>query len=345
MALDPMTIARARRAIRQAVQQYLFDPNVSLIDFGYPEHDGQIVDDELAIRFHVRQKLTGAALESAAEAGNTRPIPPVIGGFQTDVPQGTYRPYRSMWSNGWWLPPAKPQRQTRLDTLKGGISISDVFHTSAGTLGCKVIDRFTGDEMILSNWHVLVVEWTARPGQRICQPGRLDGGVTSADAIATLTRDAMSVNLDAAVAKLTGDRQLLNDQLNLGGVTGVAQAELGMEVAKSGRTTGVTHGRVTAVDGMAKIRYNGIDRVIRNVMTIEPSRPAEQVSAPGDSGSVWLNPDTMQAVSLHFAGSDFPERGLAIDLQTILDTLNVDLALEPRAARTSAFARRSLSRV
>ena len=37
----------------------------------------------------------------------------------------------------------------------------------------------------------------------IFQPGRLDGG-TAANAVARLTRDAMAVNLDAAVATLTG---------------------------------------------------------------------------------------------------------------------------------------------
>jgi endonuclease G len=41
-------------------------------------------------------------------------------------------------------------------------------------------------------------------------------------------------------------------------------------------------------------------------------------------------------VGLHFAGSDVPERGLAIDLQAVLDALNVDLAIDrpPVAARS-----------
>ena len=34
----------------------------------------------------------------------------------------------------------------------------------------------------------------------------------------------------------------------------------------------------------------------------------------------------------HFAGSDFPERGLAIDLPTVLDALNVRLAIAPATA-------------
>jgi len=223
------------------------------------------------------------------------------------------------------------------DPLRGGISISDEYHNAAGTLGGMVIDRLTGETMLLSNWHVLVADWGARTGQRIYQPGRLDGGV-AVDTIATLTRDAMAANLDAAVATLNGDRRLINDQLDLGPVTGVGRAELGMELVKSGRSSGVTHGIVTAVEGTAKLRYGLLERIIRNVVTIEP-RGFGEVSAPGDSGSWWLDPATMRAIGLHFAGSDFPERGLAIDMPTVLDVLNVDIATD-REVVTSLQARR-----
>jgi hypothetical protein len=334
MNVDLMTLARARLALREAIRSHLFDPNVSLIDFGNPEHEGQIALGELAIRIHVKKKLFGATLEAAVAAGYTRPIPPAIGGFPTDVPQGTYRVYQWPWDRSWWAPPAANPHRAHDDPLRGGISISDEFHNAAGTLGGKVIDRATGAEMILSNWHVLVADWTARPGQRIYQPGRLDGG-TFADSVATLARDAMSVNLDAAVAALNGSRTLINDQLELGPVTDVGKAELGMELVKSGRTSGATRARVTAVEGTAKIAYGSLSRVIRQVVTIEPRLGFEQVSAPGDSGSWWLDPTTMRAIGLHFAGSDFPERGLALDMQSVLDALNVDIAagrpVAPRA--------------
>src|SRR5262249_6599703 len=194
MYLDPMTIARARLAMRAAIRDHLFDPNVGMIDFGHPEHNGKILWDELAIRIHVKKKLNEAELETASMLGITSPIPRCIDGFPTDVPQGIYR--ASSW--GVPRPPRSPDlHQAFNNPLCGGISISDEFHNAAGTLGGRVIDRATGAGMILSNWHVLVAEWAARPGQRIYQPGRLDGG-TSANVIATLTRDAMSVNLDAA---------------------------------------------------------------------------------------------------------------------------------------------------
>ena len=45
MRLAPGMRARARLALREAIRFHLFDPNVGLIDLGFPEHAGQIVED------------------------------------------------------------------------------------------------------------------------------------------------------------------------------------------------------------------------------------------------------------------------------------------------------------
>jgi endonuclease G len=208
--------------------------------------------------------------------------------------------------------------------MQGGISVSNAYTNGYGTLGGLVFDRKSGDPMILSNWHVLASKWHARPGWPIYQPGRGDGG-SQEDTVAQLCRHAMSSDLDAAVAKLTGCRDLVNDQFNLGPVRGVSWAEFGMEVIKSGRRTGVTYGRVTGVEGTARLPYKGVRRTIRNVMTIEPRVAYGQVSAKGDSGSLWLQEETMHAVGLHFAGGNRPEHALAIYVQPVLDALDVDM--------------------
>jgi hypothetical protein len=325
MNLEPKIIARAGLALNEAIRAHLFDRNVTFIDFGLPIRQGRIAEEELAVRIHVRKKLADAALETAVDAGHTRPIPRVISNFTTDVLEGTYRPHFVGWQRDAFINP----RASRAEFLHGGISISDEYHYTYGTLGGKVIDRNTGAEMILSNWHVLVAEWGVRPGQRIYQPGRLDGGV-STDTVATLTRDAMSVNLDAAVATLNGSRPLINDQLYLGPVSGVSRVQLGAEVVKSGRATDKTYGRVTGIMGTARMVYGRrlrLERTIRDVVTIEPSFPYAEVSAGGDSGSWWLDAETRQAIGLHFAGSDFPERALAHDMTTVLEALNVAIAV------------------
>jgi endonuclease G len=173
------------------------------------------------------------------------------------------------------------------------------------------------------------------------QPGQLDGG-TLPDAVAALTRDAMALNIDAAVATLNGSRQLLNDQLSIGRLSGVAQPQLEMQVCKSGRTSNVTFGLVTGTNGVTSpIQYDSITRIIKSVVTIDPRSTFEQVSAAGDSGSCWLDPENNRAVALHFAGSDFPQRALAMDMQTVLDALEVDLAAAPEAVTAAGLADRS----
>jgi endonuclease G, mitochondrial len=324
MAFEDGISGRVRLALRVAVRDYLLaDDNVTAVDFGLPEHEGALAEDERAIRVHVRQKLPLGVLEAAGMVA----VSPRIREFQTDVLEGTYRPH--LW---WGTAPVKATADPRLgraDPLRGGVSISEGRHVAAGTLGTRVVDRSTGVEMILSNWHVLVADWTGRSGQSIYQPGRLDGAVAT-DAVARLTRDAMSSNLDAAVATLTGSRAIVNDQLGLGPITGVMLASHALQVVKSGRTTGVTHGQITGLSGVVKIGYSGVQRLIRQVVTIDPVAGGE-VSRPGDSGSVWLENANRGAVGLHFAGSDAPERALAIDFASVLAALDVELEPEPLA--------------
>ncbi len=334
MTVDSMKMAYARLALRQAVGLYLFDRDrkINLIDIGLPVDGGRAGAEDVVLRFHVDEKIPLFQLEAMGKP----PIAGPIFGIPTQVIEGAYRP--QLWP--WWgrrtAPRANP-RTTRSDPLRGGISISDELHASAGTLGGLVRDRDTHEPMLLSNWHVLVVEWRARRGQRIVQPGRFDGG-GRADTIATLERDAMSANFDAAVAKLTpGSRQLINEQLDLGPVVGVGRAVKGLRVQKSGRTTEVTKGRVTGTDGVARMRYDGVDRIIRNVMTIEPLVSGAQTSKGGDSGSWWLDAD-LRAIGLHFAGSDVPERALALDMQSVLDALNVEIVPARQVAVSPEFA-------
>ncbi len=322
MNLTSKTLAHAQLAVRAAARQFLFDPNIKLIDFGFPLRDGARDESDLAVRIHVREKLSGSALENATEQGRTQMIPATIGGFRTDVPEGNYHLH---WRSAWRRTQTNVRAQ-RVEVMRGGISISDEHHNTYATLGGAVVDRASGEAMLLSNWHVLVGSWWAKRGQRIYQAGRGDGG-SYVDTVATLDRDAMASNLDAAVAKLDGSRAIMNEQYGLGKVTGVVAPQLGMSVVKSGRRTGITSGLVTAVEGVAKMRYDNRDRIIRNVVTIEPANGVTEVSAGGDSGSWWLEVNTRAAVGLHFAGSDAPERALANDMSAVLNALNLELMI------------------
>ncbi|MGD8805506.1 MAG: hypothetical protein PVH65_06625, partial [Chloroflexota bacterium] len=314
-------------ALYREAQSWVFDPNITMVDFGWYQNDEGLVEGDYRIRFHVRQKFEeGPQLESAIDEGQTSgEIPEHIGPFKRNVIESGYELQR--WWLSWWRPRQQEQRALRADPLRGGISIGNEYAYDYGTLGALVVDRDTGKVMCLSNWHVLVKYWTARRGQRIYQPGRRDGG-TSADTVASLERHAMSVNLDAAVAKLTNARSLTNDQLDIGAITGVQQPELGMNVVKSGRGSKITYGRISGIEGISEpISYSGTERRIFHMITIDQRASHEEVSRGGDSGSIWIDADSKQAIGLHFAGYNQPERALAMNIVNVLNALNVDLYL------------------
>src|SRR5690349_8408360 len=98
MKLDAPTLARARIALRAAIANHLFDPNVNLIDVGIPREKGKLLEDELAIRFHVHKKHSDFALQAAiaqGETGGALPEALAVGSvvFRTDVVESSYRPH------------------------------------------------------------------------------------------------------------------------------------------------------------------------------------------------------------------------------------------------------------
>ncbi len=315
---------KAERELDRAVRRYLFNPRVSMIDFGWKINDreGRKLVKTPCIRIHVREKSYDLAFESFAEVNPDLVIDTSLIDYPVDLPRASYGINQQY---SWWPQPVNP-RGHLFNPLRGGISISNSATYGYGTMGGKVIDRRTGKEMILSNWHVLVGSWYVGPGIPIYQPGRMHGG-TSDNTVAYLTRDAMDLFMDAAVAELNHARPMINEQVDLGSVTGVTAPERDMLVTKSGSRTEVTEGVITGLIGRMAMTYDGVRRVIRNVVHISQTPLNEEVSAGGDSGSWWLEKGTRRAVGLHFAGSDVPEYALAISMPELLDALEVDLAL------------------
>ena len=323
--LNKQTLQKARRALQKASALHLFDPNVSHIDYGLRirESEENRIENELTIRVHLRKKLKGDAFKAFADRYPERVIDPEIIGFPIDIPEANYRLHY------WWGGPENNfnTRRKLHNVMKGGISISNELSYGYGTLGGKVIDRQTGEQMILSNWHVLIGSWFAKPGLTIYQPAQSDGG-KSKNTVAVVKRDAMKNGIDAAVAKINGIRSIINEQLEIGPVTGVASPRLGMNLTKSGRGSDITDGIITGAEGQSAIYYGGFRRIIKNVIHIAQINASNQVSAPGDSGSWWLEKDTRRAVGLHFAGSNNPEYALAISMPEVLNALDVEIALQ-----------------
>src|SRR5262245_6593796 len=318
LSIDPQDLRMAIRARNRAAAHYLSNPRVSLIDVGLKikEQQGNRIINQLCVRIHLINKPAGPAFEAFRAASPGLVIDQDVVGYPLDFIKTKYRQHQSTF--------ARPARARAFRPLRGGISISNEWFFNFGTLGGIVKDQETGKPMILSNWHVLAGSSRAPAGLRIYQPGYGDGG-DSRSTIARLKRHAMEQNIDAAVAELIGQRPTINDQLGIGSVSGVEAPALGMRVIKSGRTSEVTRGIITGVGGVSTIQYGRFPHQIRHIVHIAQTADGDEVSAGGDSGSWWLEESTRRAVGLHFAGSDDPEYGLALDMPQVLIALKVEL--------------------
>jgi len=105
--------------------------------------------------------------------------------------------------------------------------------------------------------------------------------------------DKMNSSLDYGAAIVAPEIDVSAAVLELDKLQRIADAEVGMRVVKSGAATGVTIGVVAEVTPM--------------LITIEKptESPADYVlSDLGDSGAVWLDAQTGNAVGLHFTRQD-----------------------------------------
>ncbi len=220
----------------------------------------------------------------------------------------------------------------------GGCSIGHYACGCAGTLGGTVLDE-NERPLILSNNHVMAQLNDARKGDRILQPGPLDGGVVNQDTLATVERfvplkwgGEQANFVDACVAGPQDDELLAPGFMDVGGeYPSLLSAALGMKVRKSGRTTGVTTGgEVTDIDATFTVGYGSKGRALfRNQMVV---RSATRFSDHGDSGSFILTDDEpLGTVGLLFAGNSPGTVTLANHMQTVLEELRAHLPVHDSA--------------
>jgi hypothetical protein len=317
----------------------LSKPNVVGIGVGY-KIKGQQKTSDLSVVVLVRQKIPQAGLTAEMM------VPQRVDTIPTDVIEvGEIK--------------ALQARTDRWRPAPGGVSIGH-YQITAGTFGAVVRDRTTNERLILSNNHVLANSNNANPGDAILQPGAADGGQAAQDTIAHLVRfcpiqfsidegncdiantfanlgnalaqllgskhrlkafqaDPAATNLvDAAVARPINDADILNNILEIGEVSGKMEAVLGMPVRKSGRTTELTTGEITLLDATVNVSY-GIGRIAQ----FDGQIVSGPMSQGGDSGSLLVAGDSLQAVGLLFAGSE--QTTIYNPIQAVLDCLEVDL--------------------
>lgn len=188
-------------------------------------------------------------------------------------------------------------------------------NSTAGTIGALVTDGTS--YYALSNHHVFAAGPDAKVGDGLLQPGVYDGGAAPADVIATLAafepiEFSLFANnrIDAALG-LTEDVDYRTPSDGYGAPrTEPVVARPGLPVKKYGRTTGLTAGRVDAINATVNVRYRGESQTARFTGQIIVCCSA---SAGGDSGSLIVaddvddegeaGPDDRRPVALLFAGN------------------------------------------
>ena len=214
-----------------------------------------------------------------------------------------------------------PPNRAKHRPIVGGVSIAPLGEAFVGTLGCFVQRRVTGIGQIfaLSNNHVLADTNRLPSGTLIVQPGPETGPSTPTDAFAALSEfvpirfpsgpfNRETNRFDAAIARVI-DTSLIR-QGSMLGIRNydpeVAVPLPGMRVTKSGRTTGITSGQVTAVSvNGVQVNYgtptNPIIATFNDTIQIVGDG-GQPFSLPGNSGSAVLDVETGKPVALLFAG-------------------------------------------
>ena len=196
---------------------------------------------------------------------------------------------------------------------------------TAGTIGCRVTKE--GKGYALSNNHVYANENLASIGDNVLQPGTYDEGVNPEDAIGTLADfqpiafDGSDNTIDAAIA-LTSTANLGNatptDGYGVPNSATVAPA-LRMKLQKYGRTTGLTSGKITAINATVNVGYDsGVARFVGQIVIIPGG-----FSAGGDSGSLVVTQKGKNPVGLLFAGSSTVT--IANPIDAVLDRFGVSV--------------------
>jgi hypothetical protein len=332
-----MAASRAK-AIHQ--DDILAKPNVVGVGVGYKVQAGRQTD-ELAVVVLVEQKLPRAALAPQAL------LTEALDGVPTDVvevgvlralqaPTDRWRPAPGGVSIGHYQITAGTFGVTVRDRTTGDRLILSNNHVLANSNnaseGDPILQPGAADGGSTANDIIAHLE-------RFCPiEFALDVGVCDiASAVARLANmaaqawgsthqlqpvrvDPTATNLvDAAVARPVDDADILDEIHEIGTVTDVAPATLGLAVRKSGRSTGLTTGEITVMEATVSVNY-GTGRVAR----FDDQLITTPMSAPGDSGSLLVAADAPHAVGLLFAGSD--QTTIHSPITAVFDCLDVELA-------------------
>lgn len=242
------------------------------------------------------------------------------------------------------IPLANQEQQMfpiKLGTSGGNADVGDC---CSGTLGSLLQDQ-DGKQYILSNNHVIGRMGNAMPGEPIVQPGVIDTGCdfNLPSTVGRFTAAApISSGADAGIAEVVqGAVDTNGEVIGLGGVASdgsylsappaasTVVATVGMQVAKSGRTTGLACGSVQAIDADVSIAYGAIcGNTKQETLAFQGQIITSGISRPGDSGSLIVEAATSRPIALLFAGSKDDRLTIANPIGSVLSALNATTGLQ-----------------
>jgi len=243
--------------------------------------------DRLCIRIYVRKKLPESMLRK------DEIIPKELEGVCTDVVEvGTLK--------------ALAVYTQRYRPTPCGVSTSRADERAAGTIGWWVVDE-DGNVYMISNNHVWAKENDGKPGDKLVQPGVLDGGDPEKDVIAELYdfvpilfSSTLANYVDVAVARPIDISQTYMSIMEIGGVTGKRDPSQAEQVCKVGRSTGKTCGSVSDISATVTVEYSKGQAIFEDVFFVTSDNTSV---LPGDSGSPVVGSDG-KFLGLLFAGND-----------------------------------------
>lgn len=304
--MDNNTKIKAIKEFRKKNERSFFEKQgVVGVGTGFKEKGG-LSTDQLSLRVYVAKKIAPNNL-AASDA-----VPSSISTQGMDIPTDVIE-------IGQVLAHVFTERAR---PVSNGLSIGHVAVT-AGTKGAMAVDKTNGQQVFLSNNHILANNNAGKPGDKILQPAVYDGGTEPNDIIATLTRfqpiDFVNpVNVvDCAIAtpinQVDASDTFMSPQigvtdpvvgllfagspthtiinpiaevlaaLNISLNHSVAAAALKMNVHKCGRTTEYTAASVNDIDATIQVTYDV------GVATFVHQIIAGTMSKGGDSGALVLN--------------------------------------------------------
>ncbi len=190
-----------------------------------------------------------------------------------------------------------------------GVSTGHI-DVTAGTIGCRVAAGC--HSYVLSNAHVFADGNDGMFGDKILQPGVVDGGIDPDDVIGALfssipivMSDSASNKVDAAIVGTTAayvQRSTPSDGYGTPRYY-TLRPTVNLNVMKYGRTTQMTYGYIDALNATVLVEYSGTNARFVGQIIIK-GNDGSDFSRPGDSGALVVasgGPHERRPVGLLFA--------------------------------------------